>query len=117
MEGEAIAFTWNADEVLKLIDRGYRVVMFKDGLGDVTALAIPPGVKLDAGVKRWRDYDGEGGDTIEGIQRDVFSGPNKFSGGGRTASQALHCLAEKAVFGRLPDGRGGYFEPPEREQE
>jgi hypothetical protein len=106
-----VEFAWNAEEALKLLNRGYRIVLTQDGLGDITAVAVPKGESLNAGLKAWRDYNPEC-ETTEDIQRSVFEGPNKFSGGGRGVAQALHCLTEKAVFNRLPDGEGGFFTPP-----
>lgn len=108
-------FRWNADEALKLLDNGWAIVLIKDGLGDVTALAVEPG-KLDRGVRRWRDFSTHP-ETVEDMRREAFAGPNKYSGGGRTVAAALHCLTEKAVFHRLPDGKGGFYLPPPTTQE
>ena len=116
MDGE---FQWNAEEALKLLNRGYRVVLMQDGLGDITALAIPKGTDLEDGVEAWRECDGlpevpseTEEEQLADIQRSVFAGPNKFAGGGGSVAMALHCLTEKAVFHRLPDGKGGFYTPP-----
>lgn len=103
---EVTEFRWNAEEALKLLDRGYRIVLTKDGLGDITALAIPKGTGLSAGLRAWREYEYPGADVTPDDL--VFGGPNKFSGCGKSVAQALHCLTEKAVFDRLPDGKGGF---------
>lgn len=118
-------FVWNAEEALKLLDRNYQIVLIKDGLGDITALAIPKGTGLSSGVQAWRDHSSEEIASLplgaseeaqkRAIRRSIFEGPDKYSGGGRSVAQALHCLTEKAVFDRLPDGKGGYFEKPPKE--
>lgn len=116
MDEQPVAFQWNAEEALKLLDRGYRIVLTKDGLGSITALAIPKGKSLSQGLREWREFEPlppVGREwTIEDAQREVFDGPNKFSGCGHSVSAALHCLTEKAVFHRLPDGKGGFHVPP-----
>lgn len=113
------AFSWNAEEALKLLNRGYRIVLTQDGLGDITAIAIAKDVSLNAGMKAWREFDGmpliesaTEEEQLADMRRSIFLGPNKFSGGGRSVAQALHCLTEKSVFNRLPDGQGGYYTPP-----
>ncbi len=115
MESECEVFRYNAEESLKLLNRGFRIVLTQDGLGHITALAIPRETGLEAGVKAWIEFDPDLGmkETIEDMQRKVFEGPNKFSGCGHTVAEALHVLTEKAVFNRLPDGSGGYYSPPE----
>jgi len=112
-------FKWNADEALKLLDAGARIVLFKDGLGDITAISAGTDGSLDRAVRRWRAFmppppapGATEEEQMDAIRRNVFEGPNRFSGGGRTVAQALHCLTEKVLFNRLPDGRGGYREPP-----
>ena len=109
-------FRWNAEEALKLLDRGYRVVLIKDGLGGITALSVPAADRLDDGLEAWREFEAEPPLgrrwTIEDAQREVFAGPNKYAGCGHSVAQALHCMAEKAVFHRLPDGKGGHHTPP-----
>jgi hypothetical protein len=121
-------FRYNADEELKLLDRGYRIVLVKDGLGDVTALAVPDGVSVDAAIEAWQEHDGyeDELDAFESqrgrvpddeekrvlMQRSVFNGPDGLTGGGLSPSAALHCLAEKVTFRRLPKGDGGHFECP-----
>jgi hypothetical protein len=117
----AVEFRWNAEEALKLLDRGYRVVLTKDGLGGITALAVPKGTGLSRGLREWREFEPAepvGREwTIEDAQREVFEGPNKYSGCGHSVAQALHCLAEKAVFHRLPDGKGGFHTPPQEQDQ
>lgn len=116
MSEEQVPFTWNAEEALKLLDRGYRIVLTKDGLGGITALAIPKGTSLNKGLRDWKEFEAPEPVgrpwMIEDAQREIFAGPNKFSGGGHSVAAALHSLTEKAVFNRLPDGKGGFFTPP-----
>lgn len=113
------AHPWRADEALKLLGNGYRIVLFQDGLGDVTAVAAPAGRDLDGAVLAWRRHgppEITGREwTVEDARRDVFDGPHKYAGAGNgphAVSKALHCLTEKAIFHRLPDGDGGFFTPP-----
>jgi hypothetical protein len=114
---ETIEFRWNAEEALKLLNRGYRIILTQDGLGDITAVAVAKGKSLDKGLRAWRDQEPPEpkGDvwTIEDAQREVYHGMNKFSGGGSSIAQALHCLTEKAVFNRLPDGKGRFYKHPD----
>lgn len=102
---EAIEFQWNPEEALKLLDRGYRIILTKDGLGAITAIAVKKGASLNRGLRDWSDQDYNGPGSF-------FRGPNKFSGCGHSVAEALHCLTEKAVFNRLPDGKGGFLLPP-----
>lgn len=111
MSGEASDFHWNAEECLKILDRGFRIVLMQDGLGSITALAIPKTKSLGGGLREWRENE-LSGKTTEDIQRFVFEGPERFSGCGFTVAEALHSLTEKVVFCRLPDGKGGYYTPP-----
>jgi hypothetical protein len=110
-EVEQEPFVWNAEEALKVLNRGCRIILTQDGLGDITALALPKWKSLDEGLREWADFLPYS-ETIEDMQREVFAGPNKFSGCGKTVAQALHCLVEKAIFNRLPDGKGGFYTPP-----
>lgn len=110
MDDEPIEFKWNAEEALKLLDRGYRIILTKDGLGAITALAISKDTGLSKGLREWRDYKYEPNADF------VFDGPNKFSGCGHSVSEALHCLAEKSIFHRLPDGKGGFYPPRSEEK-
>lgn len=89
----------NADESMKLLDNGYRVVLFKDGAGSYTAIAVAKGYGLQAAVRHWQEYDSP--DDMPPADT-VFDGPNKYAGCGFTPSAALHALAEKVLFNRLP---------------
>lgn len=88
-----------ADESMKLLDNGYRVVLFKDGTGSYTAVAVAKGDGLQAAVRRWQNHD-EPVDLPP--EKWPFDGPNKFAGCGFTPSEALHALTEKVLFNRLP---------------
>lgn len=68
----------NADESMKLMDAGYRVLLFKNDLGSYTAIAIKPSQDFDEASENDRQIT------------DEF-----------TPSKALHRLTEKLVFGRI----------------
>lgn len=101
--------TFNAEEAQKLLCNGFRIVLFQDGIGEITAVAVPQGTGLNAAIKEWREHDvplpPEGAteeDRQEFGRALVFDGPNRFAAGGQTVAAALHALAEKVIFGRLP---------------
>lgn len=89
----------NADEAMKLLDNGYRIVIFKDGAGSYTAIAVPNGTGLQHAVRVWKEYDSP---ADMPPAETVFDGPNRFAGCGLTVSEALHALTEKVLFKRLP---------------
>lgn len=119
-------FRWNAEEAHRLLDRGYRIILTKDGLGDVTALAVPKGESLNGALRDWRNHDGyeaerlacglpeDVSDAVVRVlmQRSIFNGPDGRTGGGRSVAQALHSLVEKMIFKRLPHGDGTASECP-----
>lgn len=117
-------FVWDAEKAQELFDAGYSVVLFRDGLGSVTAIAVEENESVDETVEEWREnssIDGlpEGGlgmpddEFDKAVQRSIFAGIEKQSGCGASVAAAVHCLTEKLLRTRLPDGKGGFFTPPE----
>lgn len=117
-------FVWGAEKAQELFGAGYSIVLFRDGLGSVTAIAVDENESLDETVEEWRENDSieglpEGGlgmpdgEFDKAVQRSIFQGVEKQSGCGLSVAAALHCLTEKLLRTRLPDGKGGYFTPPE----
>lgn len=104
VKDESPAFAWNAEEALKLLNRGYRIVLTQDGLGDITALAIPKDVTLDYGLEAWRDF-GPPCETLEDMQRSVLRGSEQVQRG-RKHRRASPPLSDRES--RLP--------PPARRQ-
>ena len=74
----------SADDVMKLLDNGWKVTLFANALGSYTARAIRP---KPGQSKRQRDRLGTVNDVVE---TDDF-----------TPSQALYRLTEKATTGRI----------------
>lgn len=129
-------FKYTADEVLKLLDRGDAVIMFRDGLGGVTVLLarspsggdMPHDWPLDKTVREWSDYNSDlpvvpdtASDRIktEAIRASIFLGPDGLSGcgvGPEAVSQALHSLTEKVTRKRIPnsDKAGSYHYLPRK---
>lgn len=90
----------NAEEAKRLLDNGYSILLFVDGLGQYSALAVPKGNRVDVALREWRRHDSpEGMDPAD----TVFDGPNQFCGCGLSVGQALHAVAEKVILRRLPD--------------
>lgn len=90
---------YNAEEANKLLDRGFSILLFKDGLGEISALAVARGERIAAALRRWVNYDPSPDMPTADV---VFDGPNRMCGGGLTVAQSLHSVTEKVVFGRLP---------------
>jgi len=116
METE-IDFHWNCEEVNKLLGRGWQVVLFQDRLLRIIhAIAVPKGKSLDIAVRECLEYEqpkivGRAW-TLDDASRGHFRGPMLFLGAGLSVAETLHSVTEKVVFGRLPDGEGGYLYPP-----
>lgn len=96
----------NAEESAKLLDNGWKILIFKDGLGTYSALAVEEHRSADKALKAWCHYEPPEGATPEEM---VFSGPHRLCGCGFTVAEALHSLTEKVLFRRLPveEEKGG----------
>lgn len=105
--------TGPAEEARRLLDNGYQVLLFKDGLGQYSALAVPEDASVDAALDAWAEYE-SAGTTLEEIAASVFEGPNRYCGCGHSVGAALHAAAEKVFLRRLPD-RPPRPSPPEGE--
>ncbi|TMJ00768.1 MAG: hypothetical protein E6G97_17705 [Alphaproteobacteria bacterium] len=89
----------NAEEAAKLIDNGWKILIFKDGLGTFSALAVEEHRSVDKAMRAWRNYEAPEGATPDEM---VFGGPHRLCGCGFTVAEALHSLVEKVLFRRLP---------------
>lgn len=87
----------NAEEARRLLDNGYRVILFRDGLGQYSALAVPLSESLSAAFKKWTNYEPP---TVTPDDA-VFGGPNRMCGCGRSVAEALHNTAEKVFLRQL----------------
>jgi len=90
----------NAEEAKRLIDNGYSVLIFKDGLGKRGLALYPKGERVDEWLKKWRLYDPP---ADMPPAETVFAGMNRYCGCGHSIGKALHAVAEKVILGRLPD--------------
>lgn len=84
---------------MKLLDNGWSILLFKDGLGDINALAFPAGMSADEALQTWREH--EENESVS-IEESIYDGPNRRCGGGRTINEALNACEEKIIFRRLP---------------
>lgn len=84
----------------RLLDNGYRVVLFRDGLGQYSALAVREGRSLDEAVREWREYETPAAGGVAGAA--IYDGPNRNCGCGPTVDAALHATAEKVFLRQLP---------------
>lgn len=83
-------------EACKLLDNGWTIHLFRDGLGSYGALAVRQGESVARAMKAWRSE-----------KRDhPLEGENRRCGCGMTPDEAIASLVEKLVFGRLPKRRG-----------
>jgi hypothetical protein len=96
---------YDAEESRRLLAQGYRIVLFIDGMGSVSALAVNEGVGLDQAVRRWKNYESPGSVTLAD---SVFDGPNRMCGCGHTVAAALHATTTKVLHKRLPEQEDGY---------
>jgi hypothetical protein len=90
------------EEARKLLDSGWNVVLWKDGLGQYSALAYRAGESADKAVKAWREYFGDSTDPDD----MVFGGPHRYCGCGLSVADALEAVTEKVLFRRLPGEKG-----------
>lgn len=88
-----------ADEVLKLLDNGWRVLLYKNQLGSISALAVPKGKSVNAAYRELLRYESPDDTPIEQLG---FDGPNRYVTDGFAVAEVLHNLTEKVLFGRLP---------------
>lgn len=88
-----------AEEVRRLLDNGYRVLLFVDGLGEYSALAVRGEESVDAALAAWDDHEPPA--TLP--PKDLpYDGPNRLCGHGLTVADALHAVAEKVILRQLP---------------
>lgn len=96
------------EEARKLLDNGWNVVMFRDGLGQYSAMAVQKGKSIDQAITEWTEYDDDPCDPDD----MVFGGPNRYCGCGFSVENALKALTEKVLFRRLPDAANAAGETP-----
>jgi hypothetical protein len=98
-------FTVNAEEALKLLDNGWRILLFKDGLGLVSALAVRKGLSPSQALREWRNCGCPQPEPGEGHQdyryRTSLAGPHRYECGATSVAYALHGLTEKVLFNRI----------------
>lgn len=91
-------------DVQKLLEQGYRIVLFTDGMGEVCALAVPEGKTCEQAYREWQDYDSPEGLDGEALQADlVFGGANRTVGSGFDVEAALRNCASKMLHRKLAD--------------
>ena len=93
-----------AEDVQKLLDNGWTVTLFRDGLGEYKAIAVRDGESIDTTLATWQDYEEEFDESDLDGQREhmIYGGINRRCGGGVNAEQALQAVTEKVLFRRLP---------------
>lgn len=89
-------------EIVKLLDNGWEVLLFRDGAGTYSALAVREGGSVDDAVAAWAEYDPLEQDPAPTPAESVFDGPNRYCGCGVTPAAALDAVASKVIFRRLP---------------
>lgn len=82
----------NGETARKLLDNGWQILLFRDGMGSYTAIACKENESVDVVVKRWREY--------EAIH--PFDGPNRYAGCGFSINKVIEAVTEKVLFNRLP---------------
>lgn len=93
------------EEVRKLLDNGWQVLVFRNGLGDYSALAVRAEASIDEALATYQEPD----ELIEGesikvlCDRLVFGGTNRYCGQGKSVAEALRAVTEKVLFRRLPE--------------
>ena len=95
--------TSRAEEARRLLDNEYRIILFRDGLGQYSALAVPKDKGLSRALREWREHEPDY-ETVP-IQETIFDGPNRYCGCGLTIEDALHAVAEKVLLRQLPGHR------------
>ncbi len=94
------------NEAMKLLDNGWRIVLYRGGLGEYVALAVSKSTaSIDDALRSYMDYEPEidGLSSQEAADALVFSGENRLGGGGLTPEEAVRSCVEKVLFRRLPD--------------
>lgn len=94
------ATAWQPEEARRLLDNGWQVLLFRDGLGQYSALAVRDDASVDDAVAGWSDHETDY--EAVSIPESVYDGPNRYCGCGLSVSEALHSVAEKVIFRRLP---------------
>ncbi len=98
------------EDARKLLDNGWQILIFRDGLGQYTALAAKEDESVDAALDAWEEADDppDDGELIEScIEHAVMGGANRYAGCGLSVAHALHALTEKVLFRRVPKLEGG----------
>ena len=94
-----------ASEACKLLDNGWKILLFKTGLGDYGALAIPQDESVDVQMLKWQNHEDrfEEDETDEEFyDKAIFGGINRYCTSHFTPEEALNMLTEKVLFRRLP---------------
>lgn len=94
----------SAEEARRLLDNGYAVLLFRDGLGHYSALAVRDGASVDDALRAWSDHET---DARLPPEQWPYDGPNRTCGCGPTVAAALHACAEKVLLRQLPPRREG----------
>jgi len=95
----------NADDVMKLLDQGHIVVLWRNGLGSYTAVCVKNGSRVYYAINDQVDlaigWDGVSG--IDAPENREFGDemPGVVETDDHTPSQALYRLTEKATTGRI----------------
>lgn len=92
-----------AEAAMKLLDNEWMLLLFRDGLGSYSCLAVKikeegEDPDINNALTDWRDYDS----PITEKSCGIFSGPNRLCGCGITPSEAIKVCVEKVLFCRLP---------------
>lgn len=86
-------------DAIKLLDNGWQILLHRNGLGTYEALAVREGKSVNKALRSWRDHE----PAADVEPKDIpFDGPNRYSAEGDTPLEAIHALAEKVLFRRLP---------------
>lgn len=94
------------NDSMKLLDNGWKILLFRDGMGSYSALAIEHDASLDGAFNEWADHEPEFS-TLKEAAKSVFEGPNRYCGCGFTPAEALTAVTEKVLFRRLPERQKG----------
>lgn len=82
----------NCENARKLLDNGWQILLFRDGLGQYTALACREDESVDDSVGYWANHEAV----------HPFEGPNRFAGCAFSVNEAIEAVTEKVLFKRLP---------------
>lgn len=82
----------SGENARRLLDNGWQVVLFKDGLGQYTALACRDDESIDEAIEEWANHEAN----------HPMDGPNRYAGCHFSINQALEAVTEKVLFARLP---------------